>query len=99
MTWAIPTQIAAKIRAIVEPIRRRSDGPDFVGAGRFAGRDAAAERCFDFGLAFALDWPALDWPALERDVLDEARVEVDREAVLLERLAGEDPRTSTSGSA
>jgi hypothetical protein len=94
MTWAIPTQIAAKIRAIVEPIRRRSDGPDFVGTGRFAGRDAAAERCFDFGLAFALDWPAL-----ERDELDEARVEVDREAVLLERLAGEDPRTSTSGSA
>jgi len=82
------------MRAIVEPIRRRSDGPDFVGAGRLAGRDAAAERGFDVGLAFALDWPAL-----ERDVLDEARVEVDREAVLLERLAGEDPRTSTSGSA
>lgn len=36
---------------------------------------------------------------LERDVPDEERVEVDREAVLLERLAGEDPRTSTSGSA
>lgn len=66
------------------PMRLRTEGPALAGAGRGL---EAAERGFAFPFEF------------ERDVLDEERVEVDRVAVLLERLAGEDPRTSTSGSA
>jgi uncharacterized protein YcgI (DUF1989 family) len=90
-------------------MRLATPGPDDV-AGL---RAAAVLGCVVLDCP-DLDWPDLDWearevreagaferpdrPELLRDVPDEERVEVDL-VVLLERLAGEDPRTSTSGSA
>jgi hypothetical protein len=76
------------------PSRLSVEGPACLWAG---GLDEAARVLGALVLSLVLVDRGLAALELERDVLDLA-VEDDR-VVLLERLAGEDPRTSTSGSA
>ena len=95
----MPTHIAVTRRAKAVPSRLSVEGPaDFLPADLDADARGLGALVLDFVLAGrGLGALELEREVLDRDVLDLA-VEDDRE-VLLERLAGEDPRTSTSGSA